>query len=334
MPCFALNSELALAADGTVPEWVELIPAANADGTITGRDGRQWRWDAQAHRDVLAAHQARGIDLAIDWEHAIQLRAGNGEEAPAAGWIKQLDLRDGALWGRVEWTPRAKAQVANREYRFLSPVFDFVKATGRIARMVTAGLVNTPNLHLQALNSEEETVMTRSAALVGAITAALGLQADANDDAVAQAINTIKGERDTARAANAEQPALDRYVPRADYDALEARAANAEKALSDQRAEQHKLAVDAAIEGALKAGKITPATEGYHRAACGDSEGLERFRAFVGAAATVGDETDLGKRKPEGTATALNAEQQEACRLLGIPEADYLAEINGAKEIK
>ena len=57
----------------------------------------------------------------------------------------------GALLARTNWTPRAKAQVENREYRFLSPVFDYAKDTLRIVRMVSVGLTNTPNLRLQAL---------------------------------------------------------------------------------------------------------------------------------------------------------------------------------------
>lgn len=39
----ALNStEIAPAADGTAPEWVELIPAADTNESIAGRDGRAW----------------------------------------------------------------------------------------------------------------------------------------------------------------------------------------------------------------------------------------------------------------------------------------------------
>ncbi len=318
--CTALNVE-----DGKAPEWVELIPAADADGMVKGRDGRKWLWDAQAQNSVLTAFQQRGIDLVFDWEHATQRRAPNGEEAPASAWGKQLEIRDGALWGKSEWTPRAENQVVNKEYRFLSPVFDYDPQTLRIARMVTVGLLNTPNLHLTALN-QEEIEMKRSTALAAAIVTALGLNAETDDDAVAQAINSLKKDKDTATALNAEQkPNLERYVPRGDYDALVQRATNAEQQLKAHGEATHKAAVDMAIDGALKAGKITPATEDYHRAACSDAEGLERFKKFVGAAAAVADPTNLDGKKPDNQATALNAEEREACRLLGMSEADFIA---------
>ena len=318
----ALNVDLS--GFDSAPAEVELIPAPDpGTGKVTGRDGRTWLFDTQAQNAVLAGFRQGAIDLPIDWEHATQHRAPNGEEAPAAAWIEHVDIRDGALWGRTKWTPRGAAQVTNREYRFLSSVFDYDPTTGRIVHLVSAGLVNKPNLFLQALNHEEPPM--RSKLLAAAIVASLALQEDADDDAVAQAINALKKDKDTVTALNAEKaPSLDRYVPRADYDTQVTRAANAEKALTDRNKAEHGAAVDAAIKGALQAGKITPATEEYHRATCSDASGLERFKAFVGAAPAVADPTNLDGKNPPAMATALNAEQKEAARLLGIPEADYL----------
>ncbi|MCS5514621.1 phage protease [Pseudomonas qingdaonensis] len=47
-------------------------------------------------------------------------------------------------------TPRAGEQVAAREYRFVSPVFDYDDAYRRVLRMVSVGLTNKPNLVLTA----------------------------------------------------------------------------------------------------------------------------------------------------------------------------------------
>lgn len=299
----ALCTDLGAGLDAA-PTHVELIPAGP---DITGRDGRAWTFDAAAAAAVVSAFTARNAALPIDWEHASQHRAPTGGEAPAAAWIESLEIRDGALWGAVSWTDRGGAQVANREYRYLSPVFDFEPSTGRIARLVSAGLTNLPNLHVQALNSEESS-MSRSTAFAAAIVGALALAATADDDAVATAINQLKSERDSAQALNAEKtPSLERYVPRADYDALQTRATNAEQALKAKADADHKASVDSAIGDALKAGKITPATESYHRATCADSDGLERFRAFVGAAPVIAAASGLDGKKAEGT--ALNAEQ-------------------------
>lgn len=323
----ALNVDLS-GFDSAPPE-IELINAPDAAGRIRGRDGRTWLFDVQAQNAVLAGFRQGAIDLPIDWEHATQHRAPNGEEAPAAAWIERVEIRNGALWGHVSWTPRAAEQIKNREYRFLSPVFDYDPATGRIARFVSAGLVNKPNLPLQALNQEDTSM--RSTLLAAAIVASLGLSEDATDDAVAQAINSLKKDKDTATALNAEnQPNLERFVPRGDYDAMKTRALNAEQAIQQRDQDAHKAAVDDAIRGALAAGKITPATEDYHRAACSDTAGLERFKAFVGAAPAVGDPSNLDDKNPSRPATALNAEERAICQATGVSEEDFLATKNAA----
>lgn len=305
---------------GNAPEWVELIPAPDGSGKIIGRDGRAWVFDVQAQRNVLDAYASRAVALVIDREHATQRQAANGDEAPAAAWIERLEIRAGSLWGQTEWTPRGRDQVVNREYRYISPVFDYEPSTGRVARLVSAGLTNTPNLHLTALNSEEESDMK----LTAAIAAALCLAADATEEAGVSAIQKLKSDRDTAM--NAERsPSLDRYVPRADYDTLLARATNAEAALTQHQVAEHSVAVDTAITGALQAGKITPATEAYHRAACQDSSGLERFRAFLTAAPAIAGASGLDGRQAGSQTTALNAEEQAVCRQLGITTEQFLA---------
>jgi phage I-like protein len=317
MPRTALNFEL----PANAPQRVELIPAGP---DVVGRDGRQWVFDADAQDQILSAFAQRGLPLPIDINHSSETAAPNGGESPAAAWIERLEVVDGALWGVVDWTPRGREAVTNREYRFLSPVFEYHGESKRITRLISAGLVNNPNLKLQALN-REESPMSRSTALVAAIAFALMLDSDATDDQVATAINALRSDRDTLKATNAQQPSLDRYVPRADYDAVALRATNAEQKLKDNDTAAHTKAVDAEITAALTAGKITPATEGYHRASCADQAGLERFRAFVSAAPVIGADTDLGSKKPTGTDTALNAEERAVLAATGVSEADFLA---------
>ena len=118
-----------------VPEWVELLPA----GEFSGRDGRGPYVADTAQ--ILAAFTAGAIPLPIDYEHQSLLAEDNGQPAPAAGWITEFDVRDRALWGHVEWTDRAAAHIAAREYRFLSPVFCYEQRTGvvQIQREVEGG---------------------------------------------------------------------------------------------------------------------------------------------------------------------------------------------------
>ncbi|KPA90612.1 Mu-like prophage I protein [Pseudomonas asplenii] len=313
----ALNTDLsATVSDGKAPDWVELIPSGPM---VSGRDGRQWLFDDQAGVLVRSNFDSRSIDLPIDWEHATQHRAAKGEEAPASGWIKQLDIRAGALWGLVDWTPRGSDQVGSREYRFLSPVFDYDPDTSRIVRLVSAGLTNTPNFYLTALNQENQEI--QPVTLPAALLIALGLSDAATEE---QAIAAATQLKTTAQAANSEQPNLAQFVPRGDYDALLLRAANAEQAVAEHKQAEHSKEVEAVLAEATKAGKIVPATLEYHRASCKDADGLQRLKDFIAAAPAVGNPSGLGERKPDGTVTALNAEEQKVAKLLGMSEADFI----------
>jgi phage I-like protein len=83
------------------PEWIQLLPA----GSFHGRDGRgpYALSDPAAVIDAtMALRMPAGIP--IDYDHATDFAAPQGNPAPAAGWITEFAIRDGALWGRVEWT--------------------------------------------------------------------------------------------------------------------------------------------------------------------------------------------------------------------------------------
>src|SRR5690554_2848408 len=201
----ALNQ--ALPQDGSVPEWIELIPAGPE---ITGVDGRAWQFGPAELQAVLTHFALHLGESLIDWEHASELRAPNGEEAPAAGWIKEVEARDGALWGRVEWTERAANQIRAREYRYLSPVFDYTAQGRRVQRLSSAGLTNRPNFALkalnQALNQEPPAAAGGSDPHQGdtptmdkELLKRLGLPEDATAAQVLAAVDGLKGDLETAR---------------------------------------------------------------------------------------------------------------------------------------
>lgn len=137
--------------DNTLPEWIELLPSGP---DVVGVDGRRWLNDVPDR--IVADFQSRNQLMVIDWEHATENRAPNGLEAPAAGWVDQLEARSGAIWGHVkEWTGRASQQLTDKAYKFISPVFEFEKNSNRILRITSAALTNAPNLALTALNSRQ-----------------------------------------------------------------------------------------------------------------------------------------------------------------------------------
>lgn len=306
--CFALP------AGGAAPEWLMLLPAGP---DVVGLDGRRWTNPDPA--GLVDAFRSRGLDLVIDWEHGSETRALAGERSPAAGWVKELDIRDGAVWGRVVWTDRGRADVESGAYRYISPAFDFERAGNRIVRLTSVGLVHAPNLPaLPALNRED-------AMDLKALCRELGLTETATMDEVVAAVRRQKS--DLATATNrANAPDIAHFVPRTDYDAAVARAANAERTLADVEAAGLKAEADALIEQAKKDGKITPATEGFYRAQCRDRAGLDGFREFLKAAPKVVDSgaSHAGGKPPGAAAGTLSEEDRAICRQMGFTEADLI----------
>lgn len=312
----ALNIELL--ADGTVPEWIQLLPIGPE---VKGRDGRVWLNDRP--EIILAAFTSEGKDLPVDWEHASEIKAPNGDLAPAAGWMKEMQLRNGEIWVKMQWTPKAIEQIANREYRYISPVFIYEKATLRIVRITSAGLTNQPNLYLAALNNENNKDRKEDHSMeLAQLLAVLGLPAT---ETFAEALNRIGAmKQEHATAMNrAENPPLDKFVPRADYNKALERATNAEKALKDKADADLETAINTEIDSALKAGKITPATADYHKAQCRTEGGLDRFKQFVATAPVVGDNTNLDDKNPDGKGKALAAEEKDVLDKMGISAEDY-----------
>lgn len=201
------------------------------------RDHRPpWRLeDAEA---VAGATRALG-DLAIDYEHQGERSALNGQPAPAAAWIKDVFVRDGAIWGRIEWTDRAAAMIRAREYRYFSPSFNYTRDR-RITRLRGGGLTNDRAFDMPALaraettgadmdkeqlkklrkalglpdDAGEEKILAAAASAaaaqtaIGTIAASVGLEADAEPSAVATAVaESATGLKAVAKAAGLEEGA-------------------------------------------------------------------------------------------------------------------------------
>jgi len=417
--------------NGEPPEWIELIPAG---AEIDALDGRKFLNADPA--SIVAKFAAHPYDIPIDYEHASEIKGPKGEPAPAAGWINQLEVRNGAVWGHVKWTEKGKSSLLSQEYRYLSPAFLHSKKM-EIMSLVSAGLTNRPALVLKALahasddvdevlDSEValaawtaatindlpdnafllveaggkkdadgrtelrslrhfpfkgadgqvdlphlrnaiaripqakiegftpekvEALQKKAQKLLNEVNAAtekaaahfsleenmdpkllalLGLAADATLEQVIAACSTLKdaGEKAVAELATArsQQQSLDKFVPRADYNTALARAEKAEKSIAEESAKTLAAAVDAEIDVALKAGKITPATVEYHKALCSVAGGLERFKTFVAAAPVVAADSDLdGKPAPNADKKTLSEEQLAVARNCGLTGEQYLA---------
>ena len=126
-----------------------LIPAGRFranDGRPSGISG--WLMDGESARRIIAALAAQKNDMLIDYEHQSLRTQETGKPAPAAGWFKRLEWRegDGLYVTDARWTRNAAAMLTAQEYRYISPVFHFDDVTGRVLSILGAAVTNTPGL--------------------------------------------------------------------------------------------------------------------------------------------------------------------------------------------
>lgn len=182
--------------------WVQLFPGP---GAFAARDGRRF---VLSNPDAVIAStraHAGSKPIAVDYDHQLIHAASNGKPAPAAGWIVDLEARTDGIWGLIEWTAKAAAHLASREYRFISPYFASNKQTGEVMRLYHAGLTNDPALEMTALASTQRKPMEE---IEGELRSLLNLEATSPSDAILEA---VRGLTSNVNAAAAARP--DRYVP-------------------------------------------------------------------------------------------------------------------------
>ncbi|MFZ6775805.1 phage protease [Undibacterium sp. Ji83W] len=334
---------LSIQIDVKASKEIQLLPA----GRFTAIDGRpanlegcnctEWVLDADNAQTLIAAAAARGNPAVIDYEHQTLWKEKNGQPAPAAGWFKTLEWREGVgLFAiDVEWTPAAALAIETSEYRFISPVINFDANTGRITKLTMAALTNYAGIdgmqqaRLAALSShffddeEEEQPMNE---LLAALLKVLGLDDKANEATALSALNAFvikaKEQQDSVTALSAQlasagttTPDPAKFVPIEAVNALQTQLS----ALANQ---VNGSAVDKVVEAALAAGKLLPALEKWARDL--GAKDMAALNAFIATtpqiAALAGTQTSGTKVEIDGV--ALSAEELDAARLLGqTPEA-------------
>lgn len=306
---------------------------------MTDEDGRR----------LVAAASARSSDYVIDYEHSTLHAKEKGEKAVASGWYKNLEWRpgDGLYTTDARWTATARAHIAADEYRYLSPLFYYDKKTGRVLKLACVALTNDPGLDgltdLAALSAavldtqffNQEESMNE---LLKKLLAALGLSETASEEETLAAVEALKNAKKAVEgtaAASAVAPDPAKYAPvetlaalSTEYQALQGKFT----ALSAQ-IEGDKLAK--LVADGMAAGKITPALEPWAR-----EQSVAALSAFLDkAVATVTPGTtqtmtnvQAAHQNANAGIAALSADQKGICRMLNIPEADYLKSLNEGKE--
>ena len=326
---------------GEIPKRIQLLPAGPS---IKGRDGRTWSIkDPDA---VVKSSNAHLPNHPVDENHAVDLLAPGGGPSPAFGWFSNITAeKDGSIWADVEWTEKGINAVSSLEYRYLSPVF-FNDEKGNIQTILRAALSNNPNLPIKSLNTITPDQPAKEYNMKE-ILAALGLPDDATEEDAVAAIATLKTAQ-TALAEKVEEleeeaheppestPELNSakkkggvdlaaYAPRSDLTAMAARAAAAEKKLAELNASALKAEAEAAVDGAIREGKFSPASKDQYLSLCANRSGLDKFKEIAAATPAM---FPAGQTAPAGTPpagqTSLNAEELTMAKSMGYSEAEWI----------
>lgn len=234
--------------------------------------------DEESFEAIKKTISRRGIDVVIDYEH----QTLDNVQAPAAGWIKDIILKEDGIWAEVEWTEKATAYLKNKEYRYLSPVIMVRKNDRKAVELHSVALTNTPAINemqpiINKLEKENFMELAKLAAL-------LGLGENATEAEIEAAIKTLKEkESDDEVVANKTilgLLSLDETAKTEDVASaiLSLKNTEAEKELNALKAQMAEQNAERLVEKALKSGKITPAQKGWAKDyALKDTIGFEAF---------------------------------------------------------
>jgi phage I-like protein len=253
----------------------QLLPAGafrSADGSGRPDDAAHWKIDAAIAARLIARVAARANPLVVDYEHQTLFCERNGQPAPAAGWFAgaALEWRDGAgLFARVDWTPAAAGRIADGEYRYISPVFEYDRRTGEVLDLRMAALTNNPGLHgmaavaLKALNDFPTPEDPEVNETLKKLLAAIGLADDAGEADALAAVAALKARADTADNLNTQIAALKAQAPDpAKFVAVETMQ-HLQTQVAALAARLNEGEVGDVVAAALAAGKLLPAQKGW-----------------------------------------------------------------------
>lgn len=321
---------------------VRLIPA----GDFRAVDGRPkniagWKMDAKLAARVIDRVAARADARVVDYEHQTIYSEKNGQPAPAAGWFKNLEWRDGdGLYATdMEWTDRAGGMIAAKEYRYISPVFAYDQKTGEVLDILHAGITNNAGLDgltdLAALaakfyadtspaepgdNNPKEQSMPE---ILKKLLAQLGLQETATEAEALGAVTALKANADKTATLETEVAALKstapdpaKFVPAETVMVLQTQVASL-------TAQIHGGQMEQMIKSGLQDGRILPAMEAWARDL--GKQDLAQLKGYLDNASPVaalnGTQTG-GIFTGGGKDGALSEEELSVCKQMAIdPEA-------------
>ena len=318
------------------------------DGEFRATDGRpfdapSWKISPQIAERLISKIAAKVNDLLIDYEHQTLETENNGKEAPASGWIKpgSLEYRPGRgiFATDYRWTAKAKSFIENDEYRFLSPVFKYSKATGEVLDLLHIGLVNSAAIDgMDQVAAAKFTPQPNQEIQMDELKKLLGLKQNATEEDVLAA---CKANQDLLKTNETEIDALKAKVQEGDTEvaALKAKSGKADPAkftpnevVEDLKTQVAALKatvdngeVEELVTVALKNGQLIPAQEKWARELAKE-HGVAALKSYVDSAPQIaalkGQQTD-GRSFDKDGGAVLSDTEMAVCKQLGISEDDY-----------
>lgn len=316
---------------------VQLLP----HGIFRARDGRpfdapHWVINPAIAISVLSRAAHRENDIVIDYEHQTLYTEYNGQPAPAAGWFKNLEYRDGVgLFALdVDWTDRARGYIAAREYRYISAVFLYLPNTGEVLDILHAALTNFPAVDGMAevtaqaaarfavsLPNQQETQTVDKDTLE-----LLGLDENPTPEQIKAAVAALKTSANQTADLQTQVAALksgetnpnpEKFVPVAAVADLQAKVADLSAKLDGNE-------VDGLVAAALKEGKLIPAMEQWARDlgktnVAALKSYLEKAQPIAALKSKQTDTTDV----TEGDKDQLDDVALAVCKQLGVTPEQY-----------
>lgn len=321
-------------------QWVHILPA----NPIETRDGRGPYFVDDPQAVMRETQKRKGkAKLLVDYDHQSETVQANAARAEAAGWISGLQSRDSGIWAFVEWTEKAAAHIAAKEYRYLSPAFIHDHA-GRISHIISVGLVNSPNLHeLTALSKEDRNAMAKTPVHseptvkdpaprsdstdftqeeMQQIRQLLKLEPGSPPELVLEMLKKLVGQLAGAeqQSANAAIPDPSKYVPIGEFERAVAEANALRKGIDKSAAVHH-------VEAQIKAGHLAPAFRSWGIDLCvANKQAFDSFIEKTGPAfQPLFKQVVLpGEPQPRAGSVASDSEQ-EICDRLNLTTEEFNA---------
>lgn len=305
-----------------LPKEIELIPS---EEMFIGFDGRVFK--AIDKHSIVEKTNSKLKYLVIDENHKTDYTAGTGQSTEAMGWMHDFFVKeDNSVWALVEWTFKGATRIENKEYKYISPVYE-VDKLGNIISILRAAITNSPNLRLAALNNNSNNTnnnkgecMTKD--INNAINNALGISENAEDSEILTAINNAKKENESLkRELNAE---------RENTKTLTEKNQNLEKALNEvnkELAQFKKTSIEKealqVVEKAINDGKIAPATKEVYLQLCMEEGGIEKFNKIMENTpkAKLFEESNMPSKTDN---TSLNEADEKVAKAMGYTKEKML----------